>query len=118
MSHHHDINCDSGPPYSFAFYAYKSKLYFLRNAMLMIFCSLVKIITTHTHTHTHTHVYEYIKKQPKNKFFYSVNLLQLWLHIVSHTSRRQPQIYRVVHVSSYTYILDITYASTHNNTQI
>ena len=31
---------------------------FLRNVMMMIICSLVKIITTHTHTHTH----EYINK--------------------------------------------------------
>ena len=62
-----------------AYYAYKSKL-FLQNAM--IFCSLVKIITTHTH--------EYIKKQIKKRFFL-VNLLQLWLHIASHTWR-QPQI--------------------------
>ena len=49
MSHHHDIYCDSHPPYSFVYYAYKSKLYFLRNAMMRKFCSLVKIITTHLH---------------------------------------------------------------------
>ena len=44
ISHHHDIYYDSGPPYYFTYYAYKSKLYFLRYAM-MIFCSLVKIRT-------------------------------------------------------------------------
>ena len=41
------------PPYFLVYYAYKSKLYFLRNAKMMIICSLVRIITTHTHTHTH-----------------------------------------------------------------
>ena len=51
MSHHHNIYWDSGPPYSFAYYAYKSKLYFLCNAMMMIFSSLDKINATHTHTH-------------------------------------------------------------------
>ena len=64
MSHPHNIYCDSGPPYFFAYYAYKSKLYFLRNAMRMIFCSLVKI--THTHTHTHTHM-NALKKQTNKK---------------------------------------------------
>ena len=49
MFHHH--SCDSGPPYSI-YYAYKSKLYFLCNALMKIICSFVKIIT-HTHTHTH-----------------------------------------------------------------
>ena len=37
MSHHHDIYCDSDPPHSLAYYAYISKLYFPRNAMMMIF---------------------------------------------------------------------------------
>ena len=82
-----------------AYYAYKSKLYFLRNAM-MIFCSFVKT-TTHTHTH------KYIKKQIKNVFL-GQPAATFWLHITSNTSRRQPQIYHAAHVSSYTHILYIT----------
>ena len=50
----------SDSTYFFVYYSYKSKLYFLPNARTMIFCSLVKIITTHTHTFTraHTHIPE------------------------------------------------------------
>ena len=78
MSDHHDIYRNSDPPYSSTYYAYKSKLYFRRNAMMMIFCSLVKIITTHTHTHTHTHTTHththterraHMKKKRKKFFF-------------------------------------------------
>ena len=65
MSHHNDVYCNFGPPYSFANYAPKSKLYFLLNAMMMIFFSLVKIIATHTHTHTYTHTRIYKRKQTK-----------------------------------------------------
>ena len=39
-------------------------------------------------------------------------------HIASHTSRRQIQIYRSAHISSYVHILNIAYTSTHNNTEI
>ena len=55
-----------------AYYAYQSKLHFLRNAM--IFCSLVKIITTHAH--------EFIKKQIK-KFFLGQSVVTLATHCVS-----------------------------------
>ena len=98
MSHHHDIYCNSDPPYSFFYYAYKSKLYFLRNAIMMIFCSFVKIITTQTYAHKYTKIIVAAHRP--------------------HTSRRQPQINRAAHVSSYTHILNITYTNTHNDTQI
>ena len=39
----------SDPLYSFVYKAYKSKVYFYHNAMMMIICSLVKIIAKHTH---------------------------------------------------------------------
>ena len=68
------------------YYAHKSKLYFLQNATT-IFCSLVKIITTHTHTRTHARIYK-----ETNKKNFSVNLSRLWQHIASHIPRRQPQI--------------------------
>ena len=109
MSHHHDIFYDSGQPYSFAYYDYKSKLYFLRNAKMIIFCFLVKIITTHTHTHTWIY-----KKQTKSKLFYSVNLVGFSLHISSHISRREPQIYPAAHVSLHT--LTHTHIHTHIHT--
>ena len=48
----------------------------------------------------------------------SVILMQIWLHITYHTSRKQPEIYRVVYVSLYTHILNITYTPLQNNTQI
>ena len=60
----------SDPPYSFVYYAYKSKFYFLRNAMMIIFCSLDKIITARAHTHTQ-------RDTKKNFFFYSVKLSRL-----------------------------------------
>ena len=48
----------------------------------------------------------------------SVNLSRIRLYIASHTVRRQPQIYRALHISLYTHILNITYTSTQNNTFI
>ena len=44
-------------PYTFFYYAYKSKVYFLRKAMMMIIRSLVKIITTHTCTHWYKNIF-------------------------------------------------------------
>ena len=87
-----------------AYYAYKSKVYFLRNAM-MIFCSLI-IITSHTHTQIY-------KETNKKKFFFFSRSTwrNFWLHVVSHTSRRQPQIYHTAYVSSYTHILNIIHTS-------
>ena len=86
---------------TFSYYAYKSKLYFLRNAM-MIFCS----IDSSPHTHTHTRIY----KEKKYNIFL-VNLSRLWLHTASRTSWRQIKIYRAAHISSYIHILNITYTS-------
>ena len=81
MSHHHDIYCDSDTPYSFTYHVYKSKLYFLSKAMMMIFCFLVKIIATHIHKHTHTNIY--IKKLTKN-FLLGQSVATLATHSTSY----------------------------------
>ena len=93
----------SDPPYSFINYADKSKFHFLHNAMMMIICSSVKIITTHTHTHTH--------KNTKFFFFFTQSNCCNF-HYTSWLGG-QPQICCVAHISSYTNILTITYTSTH-----
>ena len=71
--------------------------------MMMIFCSLVKIITKHTQiTHTNT----------KKNFFYLVKLSRLWLYIATHISTSQHQICHA-YVSSYTHISNITFMTIH-----
>ena len=81
MSHHHDIYSDSGPPYSFTYYAYKSKLYFLHNAVMMIFFPLLK---SSPHTHTHTHKLIYKKTNKKQIFLLGQSVATLATHRASY----------------------------------
>ena len=89
MSHRHDIYCVliHHTPSSIML----TKLYFLRNVMMMIICSLVKIITTHTHT--------------RIQFFF---LLRQTVATFATHRDSYIQIFRLAHVSLYTHILNIT----------
>ena len=94
-------------PVSFIYYAYKWRLNFFHNAMGIIFCSFVKIITTHADTHAQI-----------QKILFTWSNCCDCDYTSQLISRRQPQICHVAHVSSYTHILNITYTTTHNNMQI
>ena len=84
------------------YYAYKSKLYFLCNALMMIVSSLVKITNTHSHTYT--------------QVLFSQTVATLVTHCISYIQETTSNLLRGAYIFIHT--LNITYTTTHNNTQI
>ena len=100
-------------PYFFAYYAYKFKIYFLRNAMMMmIIRSFVKIITTHTHKWKKNLFGHILSTEDYNNIQATISTLPRIACIVIHTSHINNLQYKF-----YSHTHTHTNKQTHTQTQ-